>query len=230
MSDKIVPLAMFQNPVEAQIAKNRLEAEGIRVLLTGDDAGIVFSGLGGVSGTVHLEVSEENYPKAIALLESFDEEDDEKQKEQPPSTAITGEASQSSASRTDIQTTAATRPINPGADTRIAAHTEEPSLKDFDEDDDATRSPLTWQADAYAGRACLAAIISVMLLGVMLFFPGACLAVLCGIAVNLYAMVLFLGGLSFKSNELSLGGKIKLWLALMITIMFWFSLLGIVIR
>jgi hypothetical protein len=227
MSDKLVTLAMFQNPVEAQIAKNRLEAEGIRVLLTGDDAGFVFSGLGGVSGTVHLEVSEENYPKAIALLESFDENEDKEPDQQPPTTAIRkGDVSKSDPTEaaTDIQRAAPKRSINPNADTRIVPHTEESSVTTFDEDDDGARSSVTWQADAYATRACMAAIISVMLL------VAGSVGPLCGIAVSLYGLILFLGSLSFKRDELSVGSKIKLALALMITIVFWFGLFGIVIR
>jgi hypothetical protein len=226
MSDKIVTLAMFQNPVEAQIAKNRLEAEGVRVLLTGADSGI-FSGLGGVAGAVHLEVSEEIYPRAIALLESFDEGQDEVPDQQPPNTAITsaeGSKPDRIDASTDIQTPADKRSANSNANTRIAAHTEEAPATAFDEDDDSIRSSVTWQADTYASRACLAAIISVML------FLGGSVGALCGIAVSVYAMILFLGGLSFKSEELSLGGKIKLWLALMITIAFWFSLFGLFVR
>lgn len=86
MSEKIVTLAMFQNLVAAQMARNRLEAEGIRVLVLGDTASVLFGGSG--LETVQLQVSEAHYPRALALLESLDHDHDELA-EAGSSTAIT---------------------------------------------------------------------------------------------------------------------------------------------
>jgi hypothetical protein len=218
MSDKIVTLAMFHDPLEAQLVRNRLEAEGIRVLVSGDNTGSLFGGMGGAFGTVHLQVSEEHYPRAMALLESFDEDEEQDEPAQETSsTAITQSEERVKAEKrdtpTDIQTTAAEKPVAANADTRIAAKPERPLAADSDEDDDPMHSSLTWSADDYAWRACVAAVISVMLLP----FP---LGVFLALVANFYSGYL-LTRLSLLTRDLTQRGMLRLYGALLAHALFW---------
>lgn len=90
MAGKLVTLALFSDPMQAHFVKNQLEAEGIPVFLSGDTAAGLF---GGIAATpVHLQVAEENLRRALWVLRSFDDEDDEEAGEETPdrdsSTAI----------------------------------------------------------------------------------------------------------------------------------------------
>lgn len=77
MADKIVTLAMFHDPMAAEMTRNRLAAEGIPAMVTGDNTGALFGGLGGAFGMVHLQVAEENLERATRLLDAWEEKDDE---------------------------------------------------------------------------------------------------------------------------------------------------------
>jgi hypothetical protein len=214
MSDKIVTLAMFHDPLEAQLVRNRLEAEGIRVLVSGDNTGGLFGGMGGAFGTVHLQVSEEHYPRASALLDSFDEDQEEDEPApQTPSTAIKADVAKPEAPATDIQTTAAQKPVAANVDTRIAPKPEGPLAADSDEDDDAIHSSLTWSADDYAWRACVAAVISVMLLP----FP---LGVFLALVANFYSAYL-LARLGLLNKDMTQRGLMRLYGALLAHALFW---------
>src|SRR5262245_25032077 len=67
---KPVVFAMYHNPIEASLVRNRLEAEGIRVLVEGDTAADAFAGLGGAFATVKLEVAEDDLERARAVLDT----------------------------------------------------------------------------------------------------------------------------------------------------------------
>jgi len=69
MSNKFVTIAGFSNPVEAQLAVGRLDAEGIKGELTGDLSVSIFSGVSGVGGQVHLRVIAADEKRAIEILE-----------------------------------------------------------------------------------------------------------------------------------------------------------------
>ncbi len=69
MSGKLVKLATFLNPVEAEMARNRLEEAGIPAAVTGGTAG-VFAGMGAFSELV-VEIPEEHLERATALLDSL---------------------------------------------------------------------------------------------------------------------------------------------------------------
>jgi hypothetical protein len=171
--------------------------------------------MGGAFGTVHLQVSEEHYPRAVALLDSFDEDQEEDEPApQTPSTAIReADVAKPEAPATDIQTTAAQKPVAANADTRIAPKPEGPLAADSDEDDDAIHSALTWSADDYAWRACVAAVISVMLLP----FP---LGVFLALVANLYSAYL-LARLSLLTRDMTRRGTLRLSGALLAHVLFW---------
>jgi hypothetical protein len=68
MSDKLVFVAAFVMPVEAQLARGLLEAEGIRAFLTGEQTTNVFSGVQGLGGQIQLQVPEADAERAAEIL------------------------------------------------------------------------------------------------------------------------------------------------------------------
>jgi hypothetical protein len=90
MPDQIVTLAMFLDTMAAEMAKLRLEAEGIPVALSGDTSGGLFAGLGGAFGTIHLQVAERDRKRAETILAEM-EKDQEEGPGPEDSTAITAQ-------------------------------------------------------------------------------------------------------------------------------------------
>jgi len=68
MSDKLVFVAAFNMPVEAELARGMLEAEGIKALLTGGGSVNVFSGVQGLGGQIQLRVDEADADRAAEIL------------------------------------------------------------------------------------------------------------------------------------------------------------------
>jgi hypothetical protein len=66
MSENFVVVATVSIPGEAEIARGRLQAEGIRAHLTGVHSSTVFSGI--MQGQVSLYVPEEDFERATELL------------------------------------------------------------------------------------------------------------------------------------------------------------------
>jgi hypothetical protein len=66
--EKLVTVATFTQPLEAQIARGRLEAEGIMTFLTGDLTPSTFAGLSGIGGLTELKVPEKGAERAMAIL------------------------------------------------------------------------------------------------------------------------------------------------------------------
>lgn len=67
MSDKLVFVAAFYSPIEAQLACGLLETEGIKAFHTGDQTVTAF-GIQGLGGQVRLQVAEEDAERAAAIL------------------------------------------------------------------------------------------------------------------------------------------------------------------
>lgn len=78
MGDSIVVLATFSSEVEAQLVRNRLDQTGITTTLEGSSSTTAFAGMGGAFSTVKLMVHEEDYDRALEILnDEADEEVDE---------------------------------------------------------------------------------------------------------------------------------------------------------
>jgi Putative prokaryotic signal transducing protein len=71
MSDKLVFVAAFVMPVEAQLARGLLEAEGIRAFLTGEQTANVFSGIQGIGGQIRLSVAEADSERAAEIIAPY---------------------------------------------------------------------------------------------------------------------------------------------------------------
>ncbi len=68
MSNDLVTVATFANPVEANIAKNRLEASGVRAFLANEETVDMDWLLGNALGWIKLEVGEQDADAARAVL------------------------------------------------------------------------------------------------------------------------------------------------------------------
>jgi hypothetical protein len=82
MADKTVLIARFGDTVEAEMAKNRLEAEGIPAFLGSEATGGLFAGLGHAFGGIALHVREVDWERAARLLQEI--EDKSEENEGPP--------------------------------------------------------------------------------------------------------------------------------------------------
>jgi hypothetical protein len=77
MSDKLVFVAAFYSPIEAQLACGLLETEGIKAFHTGDQTVTAF-GIQGLGGQVRLQVAEADAERAAEILAPhFDRPTDE---------------------------------------------------------------------------------------------------------------------------------------------------------
>ena len=77
MSDKLVEVASYTMPIEAELARGRLEAEGIHAILTGGGAGNVFLGIQGIGGQFRLQVAAGDAERAIIILLSHSDKEEE---------------------------------------------------------------------------------------------------------------------------------------------------------
>lgn len=68
MNERFVTVARFANYMEADLAKQRLEDEGIDVVLIGENFASVYTGLPGIAD-VRLQTPESQAAKAKELLE-----------------------------------------------------------------------------------------------------------------------------------------------------------------
>ncbi len=68
MHQKLVTAETFNDPVQAELARTRLEEAGIPTCLNGEATTGAFMGLGGSFATVKLEVREEDLERARELL------------------------------------------------------------------------------------------------------------------------------------------------------------------
>ena len=73
MSEKFVTLAAFPRSAEAELARGRLEAEGIKAFLMGGGSVDVFGGIQGLGG-ISLQVSEVDAMRATAILAAVEAE------------------------------------------------------------------------------------------------------------------------------------------------------------
>jgi Putative prokaryotic signal transducing protein len=158
MADEMVTLATFSNPIEAQLAKGRLEEAGIPAFLLGDLGGGMFVGMSNLFGEIRLTVAAEDVEEAARVLEA--DEDDEVVEDED-STAIKGERPRQESStevRAAVESPLQDRtapPNSPPSDSPVLVPEEEMFSEDEDEPEERT---VRWTADDVATRAFRAAI------------------------------------------------------------------------
>jgi predicted RNA-binding Zn-ribbon protein involved in translation (DUF1610 family) len=77
MNEKLVTVASFPQPIEAHIAKGRLEAEGILCFLGDENIVSVHPFYSNAVGGVKLKVREEEAEQALAILHEINSEEPE---------------------------------------------------------------------------------------------------------------------------------------------------------
>jgi hypothetical protein len=70
MSEDFRTVSSFHTAAEAEVARNRLEEEGIRVLLSGDMAATALAGVEQIVGGTHVQVPAEDVARARAILDA----------------------------------------------------------------------------------------------------------------------------------------------------------------
>jgi hypothetical protein len=76
MAGPMVRLATYINSIEAELARNQLEAAGIPAFLSGERSGSLFAGVGSALAQIELYVSEDHVADAQAVLERLDQEEE----------------------------------------------------------------------------------------------------------------------------------------------------------
>jgi hypothetical protein len=221
MSDKMVLLAIYGNPVEAELARAQLQAEGIPARVMGGTSGDLFAGMGVGVSNVQLLVPEGDYERASQLLdeesevarESRENREREAERAARRSTAIK-EPVPAESDSTDIRP-AEKSPAEAAADPAASPETAEVEAAGADllpDDDEREERPLTWTADDIAARAFRAALFGYFTCGLLHF----------------YAIWLIIR-LPFAEGELSRAGARKAYAAVtlallpfvVLTLIFW---------
>jgi hypothetical protein len=214
MPGKIVTLAMFHDPMAAEMTRNRLAAEGIPAMISGDNAGALFGGMGGAFGMVHLQIAEENLERATRLLDAWEGQDEEEDGDPEDSTAISNKKrSKRKRKRRKSDADAREGSASPVPETGIASKPMPPPVQEDRDNDDDDLPSFRVGLDDTASRAWKASIIGLIL---MPFHLGVFLAV----PVLLYAMVL-LFRLMGTSEDLSPRGTRSLYVALIASMAAW---------
>lgn len=166
MDDEIVSVASFFDPFEAERVKSQLEAEGIRVYQSGQEASGMFAGMGGAFGKVHLHVAESDLKRATAILTRPTNEEEEEEEPLPPEENRTAIAPAVEAPP-ESDRTAITREEPPQNELAAAAQPKlrrgwsEATNKEEDDEEDGDTLQV-WTAEEYANRAWRASVIGLL--------------------------------------------------------------------
>jgi hypothetical protein len=165
MMEKIVRLATYSNPIDAEMVKHYLQDAGITVFSAGAEAAGAFVGLDSAFANIELHVPQSQLQQALQALESFDEQDS------------TAEYHLSHEDDTDIMEGEPDRPISPVTTTsqfRSGPPAEEFAGADTDRevgafdmapDDPAdTVASIQCNPDALAARAWRASFLGMIVL------------------------------------------------------------------
>lgn len=80
MEDKLVTVGEFENGFEAELAKVRLEAEGIEAIVIGGELYVHRGAIGPIE--VELQVFEKDAEKAVQIIEAIEQENSAESDEQ----------------------------------------------------------------------------------------------------------------------------------------------------
>jgi hypothetical protein len=212
MSDKMVLLAIYGNPVEAELARAQLEAAGIPAALLGATSGGLFPGLGVGLSNVQLLVPEEQHERAAEVLdleesmptqEPRQEREGRRRRRKKQSTDIKEE--EPAAPRCTEIRPAAESPVQPAdnpAPPPVSTGDEEAAndpVEEFTDEQERAERSLTWTPDDMAVRAFRAAIFGYLTCGVW----------------HLYVFWILVA-IPFTEGQLSPAGARKAWAALVL--------------
>lgn len=238
--ERMVTLTTFSNPIEAELAKNRLLDEGIAAHLLGDTGSNPFAGVGGLFGQMALMVNEADAGRASRVI--ADEDRGELPELEEPDTAIRApEWAQTDVGAEDDPETKY-RAADPHYQLAKTAKEERFQGGEPNEDQPAARlepndeePDLTWSPDAVVSRAWRVAVVGLMLFPFVLASVGVLFALL-SLGVILYSIALLIY-LATLSGEMSSAGMKKLYGALVVdgvvvvgVLLFFFSVFFRVLR
>lgn len=168
MTEKIVSLATYSNPIDAEMVKHYLQDAGITVFSAGAEAAGAFVGLDSAFANIELHVPQSQLQQAQEALESFDEQES------------TAEYNLSNEDDTDIMEGEPDRPLSPVKTTsqfRSGPPAEEFAGEDTDrevgsvpgqtvgsEDLVGSDASIQWNPDALAARAWRASFLGMIVL------------------------------------------------------------------
>ena len=70
MADKLITIAQFPSYIEAEMAQQLLADNGIKAVVTGENASNIYSGMPALGGYCKLEVFENQTQQAQQILDS----------------------------------------------------------------------------------------------------------------------------------------------------------------
>jgi len=224
MADKMVLLAIYGNPVEAELARSELQAEGIPARVMGGTSGDLFAGMGVGLSNVQLLVPEGDYERATRLLdresdvgrEARENREREAERRRRRSTAIK-EPVAAEADSTDIRPAdespvqGAADPVAPAGPPEGPEPADQLPAAEGDDEEDREARPLTWTRDDMAVRAFRAALFGYLTLGL----------------THAYALWM-LSAIPFTEGKLSPGGARRAWAALALTLLPWLVALVVI--
>jgi len=70
MADKLITIAQFPSYIEAEMAQQLLADNGIKAVVTGENASNIYSGMPALGGYCKLEVFENQAQQAQQILDS----------------------------------------------------------------------------------------------------------------------------------------------------------------
>ena len=70
MTDKLITISQFKDSIEAEMAQQLLADNGIRAVVTGENASNIYSGMPALGGYCKLEVFERQAQQAQQILDS----------------------------------------------------------------------------------------------------------------------------------------------------------------
>jgi putative signal transducing protein len=168
MSDRMVLLAIYGNPVEAELVRAQLEAEGIRAVVMGATSGDLFAGMGVGLSNVQILVPEEDRERAGKLLDAT--EDDDEFEEDEGSTAIKGEPEREEPStgvRPALESLVQEPAPPPGSPPPESSDLPPEEEMPPEEDDEIKDRTVTWTADDIAARAWRATLFGFVTFGLL---------------------------------------------------------------
>jgi hypothetical protein len=161
MSEKLITIATFANPVEANLAKNRLETAGIRAFLADEETVDMAWQLTGAVGGIKLQIPEGDEEVALSLLEK-------------PMEAVERRATGRPRRKTRkvIKLTTAITVDGPRMVTERAEELEEDEEPVFGDDEDDEEEEEPSEIDQVAERAWRGALLGILFFPIQLYVFG----------------------------------------------------------
>jgi len=217
VDEKIIRIATYSNPVEAEMAKNYLEDAGVTVFSAGAEVSAPFAGVDAGFANVELHVPQSHYERAVRALAQFEDHDMEVENllaDNPMSEAV--ETAEESVEGRDAFASTGFRSGPPPGETDEEEGSEFVRLPGQDERDvrDADDVSIHYTPDDLAARAWRASFVGLLLFPITYFvFP--LLGLLLPVLLHIYSIWL-LCRIGSMDQEVRPGAMWKIYGALIL--------------